>query len=235
MGEIILGDCLEVMKNIEDKSISLILTDLPFGMTKNEWDKKLSLDKLWEEYKKIIKDNGAILLFAKGVFAAELIMSNKEMYRYSYVWVKNKTTGHLNANRMPMQATEDILVFYKKLPVYNPQKTGGHSPVHAFYTRKSGSNYNQADKLTKGGGSTERYPSNVLYFNVAKNRKHPTEKPVELLEFLIRTYTNEGDVVLDSCCGSGSLAAACINVNRDFICIEKEEKFYNLSLARIME
>ena len=136
MGEIILGDCLEVMKNIEDKSISLILTDLPFGMTKNEWDKKLSLDKLWEEYKKIIKDNGAILLFAKGVFAAELIMSNKEMYRYSYVWVKNKTTGHLNANRMPMQATEDILVFYKKLPVYNPQKTGGHSPVCLLYTSR---------------------------------------------------------------------------------------------------
>jgi site-specific DNA-methyltransferase (adenine-specific) len=221
------------MKSINDKSVRLILCDLPFEMTQNEWDRKIPLEPLWNEYKRIIMDNGAILLFSKGVFTAELILSNKDMYRYKYTWVKNRATGHLNVNRMPMQATEDILVFYKNQPVYNPQKTEGHKPVNNFYTRHTGSNYGKADNCSSGGGSTERYPTDVLFYSVVNKPLHPTEKPVELLEFLIKTYSNEDDLVLDNCSGSGSLAEACMKTNRRFFCIEQDEEIYQKSVIRI--
>lgn len=233
INKLIHGDCLEAMKQIESKSVRLILCDLPFGMTQNDWDVKLPYESLWKEYKRIIMDNGAIILFAKGLFAAELMLSNSKMYRYKYTWVKNRATGHLNANKMPLQASEDLLVFYKKLPVYNSQKTSGHEPVHKFYTRHSGSNYNNADSCNVGGGSTERYPIDVLYYPVVSNPIHPTEKPVSLLEFLVKTYSNVGEMVLDNCSGSGSLAEACINTGRPYICIEKDTYFYELSLNRI--
>jgi len=231
--QIINGDCLKEMKLIEDKSVRLVLADLPFGITQNKWDKKLPLDQLWLQYKRIINKNGAIALFGKGIFTAELIMSNSKMYRYKYTWVKNRATGHLNANRMPLQSTEDILVFYKKLPVYHPQKTLNNKPVHKFYTRHSGTNYNPADIQSSGGGSTERFPTDVLYYPVVNKPLHPTEKPVPLLEFLIKTYSDEGDIILDNCSGSGSLAEACINVKRQYICIEKDRYFFEKSIERL--
>jgi DNA modification methylase len=233
INKIVLGDCLKEMKTIKDKSVRLILCDLPFGMTQNDWDKKIPLDPLWKEYKRIIMDDGAILLFAKGMFTAELMLSNPDMYRYKYTWVKNRATGHLNANRMPMQATEDILVFYKRQPIYNPQKSQGHKPVNNFYTRHTGSNYGKADNCSSGGGSTERYPTDILFYPVVNNPIHPTEKSVELLEFFIKTYSNENDLVVDNSSGSGSLAEACINTNRNFLCIEKEEEIFQKSVIRI--
>src|SRR5690606_33568674 len=186
------------------------------------WDQIIPFDKLWEQYNRIIKDNGAIVLTAVKPFSAMLIMSNPKMYRYDIIWRKNKSTGFLNAKKMPLRQHEEILVFYKKTPTYNPQKTTGHKPANSYTKHTSdGTNYGKTKTGISGGGQTDRYPTSVLDIKVMNNddpnKFHPTQKPVELFEWLIKTYTNEGDIVLDNCMGSGTTAVACLNTNRNYI------------------
>ncbi len=234
------GDCFELMEDIPDKSVDMILCDLPYHMTRNDWDYEMPLFELWGKYDRIIKDNGAVLLFAGGIFTFRLIESSFEFdvdWRYNLIWKKTTPTGFLNANRQPLRIHEDICVFYKKQPTYNPQKTIGHkrkasTAKHKENCKKT-TNYGE-HKLTTYD-STERFPTSVLEFATDKQKGsfHPTQKPVALLEYLIKTYTNEGDVVLDNCMGSGSTGVACINTNRDFIGIELDEKYFNIAKQRI--
>ena len=223
-------DCLEGMNRIEDKSIDMILCDLPYGTTQNKWDSVIPLDKLWNHYNRIIKDNGAIVLTAQTPFDKILGCSNIEMLKYEWIWQKSQGTGHLNAKKMPLKNHENILVFYKKIPLYNPQFTKGKS-----YTCKSGSgssNYNaQKSVITINNGL--RYPLSVIYFENNKDKLHPTQKPVELFEYLIKTYTKEGDIVLDNCMGSGTTAIACMNTNRNYIGFEIDKGYYDIILERI--
>lgn len=231
------GDCVELMKEIEDKSVDMILCDLPYGTTaRNKWDIIIPFDKLWEQYERIIKDNGAIVLTSQQPFTSKLIMSNEKLFRYEWIWEKTTATGHLNAKKMPMKAHENIIVFYKKLPTYNPQKTKGHEPVHNYTKyQDDGTNYGKTQVGISGGGSTERYPRSVQTFSTDKQKEalHPTQKPVALFEYLIKTYTNEGEIVLDNCIGSGTTAIACMNTNRNWIGIEMEEEYVNLANDRI--
>ncbi|UTZ35030.1 site-specific DNA-methyltransferase (plasmid) [Vibrio campbellii] len=229
------GDCLELMASIPDHSVDMVLADLPFGTTKQEWDKIIDMPLLWSQYQRIVKPNGAIVLFAKPPFDKVLACSNLHDYRYDWIWEKSRATGHLNSSRMPLQAHENICVFYHRQPLYNPQKTTGHKPVNAFYTRKSGACYGDADSVTSGGGSTERHPRSILRYPPVPNkgRLHANQKPVELLENLILTYTNEGDVVLDNTMGSGSTGEACFNTNREFIGIEKTPAIYEKAQRRL--
>lgn len=242
------GDCLRLMKTIPSKSIDLILCDLPYGTTRNKWDSVLNLDILWADYYRIIKDNGAILLFAQTPFDKVLGVSNLRNLRYEIIWQKTAPTGFLNAKKMPMKAHENILVFYKKLPTYNPQMTKGHPrKVTSKSSRKrsverhqskaevSATNYNSYGESQVGYDSTERYPLSVQVFakDQQKENYHPTQKPVALLEWLIKTYTNEGDLVLDNCMGSGSTGVACVNTNRNFIGMELTEQYFDIANERI--
>ncbi|WP_397548128.1 DNA-methyltransferase [Rossellomorea marisflavi] len=221
------------MAKIQNKSIDMILCDLPYGVTnQNKWDQIIPFDKLWEQYNRIIKDNGAIVLTAVKPFSAMLIMSNPKMYRYDIIWKKNKSTGFLNAKKMPLRSHEEILVFYKKLPTYNPQKTEGHKPANTYTKNTSdGSNYGRTKTGISGGGQTDRYPTSIIDIKVMNNddpdKWHPTQKPVELFEWLIKTYTDEGDLVLDNCMGSGTTALACINTGRNFIGFELDTEYHN--------
>ena len=284
MIKLIKGDCLEEMKNIPDKSIDMILCDLPYGTTRIKWDniipledfisvyinkkrvnisrenwllyninklKEYDIDKinkyfetnkkegLWSIYNRIIKDNGVIVLFAQTPFDKVLGCSNLKMLRYEWIWEKTQATGFLNANKMPLKAHENILVFYKKLPTYNPQKTQGHTPIHSYTKYISTQNntelYGEMKKEISGGGETDRFPRSVQIFASDKQKEHlhPTQKPVALLEYLIKTYTNENETVLDNCMGSGSTGVACLNTNRNFIGIEKDEKYFNIAKKRI--
>lgn len=230
------GNCLEVMKEIPDKSIDMILCDLPYGTTQNKWDSVIALEPLWEQYERVIKDNGAIALFAQTPFDKVLGASNLKLLKYEWIWEKTTATGHLNAKKMPMKAHENILIFYKKLPTYNPQKTSGHSPVHSYTKyQDDGSNYGKTKVGITGGGSMERYPRSVQSFKTDKQKSalHPTQKPVKLLEYLIKTYTNPDETVLDNAMGSGSTGVACINTGRHFIGIEIEESYFNIAKKRI--
>lgn len=234
------GDCLEVMKDIEDKSISLIICDLPYGVTaRNKWDEVIPFDKLWEQYERIIKDNGAIILTAQQPFTTNLIMSNPKLFRYTLVWEKTTPTGFLNANKMPLRSHEDIVVFYKKLPTYNPQKTTGHkrkvSKAEHKVNGKMSTNYGDFKKTTYD--STERYPTSVLTFSTDKQKCaiHPTQKPLKLWEWLILSYSNENDLILDNCSGSFTTAVACDNLKRKWICIEKEKEYCEAGKNRINE
>ena len=225
------GDCLELMKNISDKSIDLILCDLPYGTTQNKWDTVIPFDKLWEQYNRIIKDNGAILLFSQMPFGANLIMSNPKMFRYEWVWEKDNGTGFLNAKKMPLKKHENILVFYKHLPTYNPQMREGFNPYYNVRKNPDSSNYGDY-KATPSSSDGTRYPIDIIKFNRDKGL-HPTQKPVALLEYLIKTYTNEGDTVLDNCMGSGSTGVACKNTNREFIGMELDEKYFKVACERL--
>lgn len=234
------GDCLEIMKTMPDKSIDMILCDLPYGETANKDDIRIDFKDLWLNYNRIIKDNGAIVLFGQGLFFIDLINSNRKMFRYDLVWDKVLTSGFLNAKRMPLRRHEQIAVFYKKLPTYNPQFTQG-KPLHSkgvSYKNKEIKNqnygkFNHTDDNRKG--STEKYPTSIV--TVQKPHpsiaKHRTEKPVALLEYLIKTYTNEGELVLDNCMGSGSTGVACRNTNRRFIGIEKDKEIFECVKDRI--
>ena len=226
------GDCLELMKNIPDKSIDMILCDLPYGITANKWDTVIPFDKLWEQYKRIIKDNGAILLFSQMPFGASLIMSNPKMFRYEWIWEKNQGVGFLNAKKMPLRKHENILVFYKHLPTYNPQGLIKlDEPIQEEgRANRTGKNYGVADKsfIT----THKNYPTDIITFSKDAGY-HPTQKPVDLLEYLIKTYTNEGDVVLDNCMGSGSTGVACKNTNREFIGMELDEEYFKIACERI--
>lgn len=225
MIELLHGNCLDLLPQIEEKSIDMIFADLPFGVTQQNWDEVIDLKSLWNQYLRVIKDDGAILLFAKPPFDKLLANSKLSIYRYDWIWEKTRATGHLNANKMPLQAHENICVFYKKQPVYTPQKTDGHKAVNKFYTRKSGKCYGSADKVGSGGGSTERFPRTVLkYPPVAnKERRHSNQKPLPLLTHLIKTYSNAGDTILDNTMGSGSTGEACLMTGRKFIGMELEE------------
>ena len=235
------GDCLELMKDIPDKSVDMIFTDLPYGTTHCKWDSIIPLDELWTHYKRIIKDNGAILLFAQTPFDKVLGSSNLQMLKYEWIWEKTQATGHLNAKKMPMKAHENILVFYKKLPTYNPQMTEGHTPIHSYTKYISTQNnteiYGRMNREISGGGETTRYPRSVLTFASDKQtcHLHDTQKPLALCEYMIKTYTNENEIVLDSCMGSGTTGVAALKHNRKFIGIEKEEKYYEVSKNRIIQ
>ena len=228
------GDCLEIMNKIPDKSIDMILCDLPYGTTKNKWDSVIDLELLWIQYKRIIKDNGCIALFAQQPFATVLGSSNLKMLKYEWIWQKDNATGFLNSKKMPLKIHENVLIFYKKPPIYNPQMRLGFKP----YTCKQGghsSNYGDYTEghLTKSEG--ERYPIDIIHFNRDKNKVHPTQKPIKLCEYLIKTYTNEMDIVLDNCMGSGTTGIACQNTNRHFIGIELDENYFNIAKQRLEE
>ena len=225
------GDCLEIMKDIPDKSIDMILCDLPYGTTKNKWDSVIDLNELWTGYERIIKDNGAIVLFSQMPFTAELTHSNLKLFKYEWIWEKDNGTGFLNAKKMPLKIHENILVFYKKLPTYNPQMRTGFKPYKCKQGRHS-TNYGLYEQghITESNG--ERYPIDIIEFK-KDSGLHPTQKPVALLEYLIKTYTNENDLVLDNCMGSGATGVACVNTNRNFIGIELSEEYYNIAKERI--
>lgn len=243
------GDCLEVMKDIPDKSIDMILCDLPYAQTQNPWDNIIPTDELWDAYTHIIKPNGAVVLFCRQPFSSKLVMSNTAWYKYSYVWCKNLKTGNLNARNRPMGSYEEVAVFYEHQPTYNPQK------ILRTYQQKSGNTKNSL--TTNYGKQKEEYtdrqsewlmpddvidgddiPFTALYYDCVHNssgKLHPTQKPVELLEYLIKTYTNEGDTVLDNCMGSGSTGVACINTNRNFIGMELDENYFHIAEERIRQ
>ena len=240
INKIYLGDCLELMpKHIEDKSIDMIFADLPYGTTQCKWDSVIDLPKLWSEYERVIKDNGVILLFAQTPFDKVLGSSNLKLLKYEWIWEKTQATGHLNAKKMPMKSHENILVFYKNLPTYNPQKTTGHKPVNS-YTKSikngtaDGEVYGKTG-IVSGGGNTDRYPRSVLTFASDKQKSclHPTQKPLALIEYMIKTYTNEGDLILDNTCGSGTTLLGAAKLKRNYIGIEKEEKYYNITIKRL--
>jgi site-specific DNA-methyltransferase (adenine-specific) len=228
------------MKDIPDKSIDCIITDLPFGQTqRNKWDVMIPFEPLWEQYKRITKENAAIILFGNGMFTAELMMSNRKMWKYNLIWEKTQPTGHLNAHRMPLRNHEDICIFYQKQPTYNPQKTTGH------IRKVSKAEHKKNCKMTTDYGehgfttydSTERYPKSVWKFakDTQKSALHPTQKSLALIEELVKTYSNKDDVILDSCMGSGTTGVAALNLDRKFIGMELDENYFNIAEKRIKE
>lgn len=229
-------DAFKGMQKIPDKSIDCILCDLPYETTQNKWDKMLPLDKLWEEYERIVKDNGVIILTAQPPFDKILAVSNLKLFRYEWIWGKTHATGFLNAHKMPLKAHENILIFYKKLPKFFPQKTEGHDPVHYYKKHTSdGGNYGKTKKGITGGGSTERFPLDILIFSKDTPKIHPTQKPVALFEYFIRSYTEEGDIILDNCMGSGTTAVAAEKLRRNWIGFEIESKYVELTRKRVEE
>lgn len=228
------GDCLELMHQIDNKSIDMILCDLPYGTTACKWDSVIPFEPLWAHYKRIIKENGAIVLTASQPFTSALVMSNIKMFRQEVIWEKDNATGFLDARRKIMKIHESVLIFSHKRTVYNPQMREGRP-----YTIKSGgcSNSVTKDENIKSGGHItvnkgERFPVSVLKFN-SERGYHPTQKPVALFEYLIKTYTNEGELVLDNCAGSGTTGIACKNTNRNFILMEKDSRYFEIAKNRI--
>ena len=232
--ELMLGDCLEQMNNIPDGSIDMILTDLPYGMTRNAWDTIIPFDEMWEQFYRVSKINAAIVLHGMQPFTSKLIMSNQKDFKYCLVWDKHLVTGFLNAKKQPMRQHEDIAVFYRKQCVYNPQMTKGKMQVKNKGNSMS-TNYGHFKKIPYK--SDTHYPKTIIskYPKVKYKDGHPTQKPVGLLEYLIKTYTNEGDTVLDACMGSGSTGVACINTGRRFIGIEKDAVWFERAEKRINE
>jgi len=233
------GDCLELMKQIPDESIDLILCDLPYGTTaRQEWDVMIPLDLLWESYNRIIKLKGNVILTAIEPFRTKLIISNIKNFRYDLIWEKNYSTGFLNANKQPLRKHESILVFYKKFGVFNPQKTSGHTPVHPCKRTDKSNTYGEVNSVYNEGGSTERFPTSILKINNINNnsdkRLHPSQKPIELMEYLIKSYSNENALILDNCMGSGTTCLAAKNLGRNYIGIDKNEDYCNISLKRLI-
>ena len=231
------GDCLELMKDIPDKSIDMILCDLPYGTTSCKWDVIIPFDKLWEQYNRIIKDNGAIVLFGSEPFSSKLRMSNLKNYKYDWKWLKSRKTGFQMVRKRPLKCYEDILVFYKKQPIYhNTELIKVEKPINSYRKNGKGGTLLNTIKCQKGRiQEYTNYNKDTLCFNNEHNINafHPTQKPVALLEYLIKTYTNEGDTVLDNCMGSGSTGVASINTNRNFIGIELDENYFNIAKERI--
>jgi site-specific DNA-methyltransferase (adenine-specific) len=235
-------DCLEGMKLIPDSSIDMILCDLPYGTTACKWDTIIPFDKLWGQYKRVIKDNGAIVLTASQPFTSTLVNSNLEIYRYNWVWQKDKPTNFALANKQPMKYHEDICVFYKKQPTYNkqmiPRSEGGKSRCKTTVNH-SNRKVQGTDRVYSNGETKYsedlKNPSTVIYFDTGRRQDlmHPTQKPVSLFEYLIKTYTNENEIILDNCMGSGTTAVACLKNNRRFIGFETESKYIEVANQRI--
>ncbi len=235
--KVIQGDCLEVMKDIPDGSVDMILCDLPYGTTACKWDTIIPFEPLWEQYKRIIKDNGAIVLFSSQPFTTDLINSNRNNFRYQWIWDKKNKTGIYMCKKRPLKQFEDILVFYSKQPVYNPQMIEGKFRNKKITSKKVFDTYGKSETIKEiDNFNNLYYPSNILEFSNAGNMRdkvHPTQKPVALFEYLIKTYTNEGDLVLDNCAGSGTTGVACQNTNRNYILIEKEPEYVDIINKRL--
>lgn len=229
------GDCLELMNDIPEKSVDCIITDLPYGTTQCKWDTIIPFEPLWKQYNRIIKDNGAIVLFGTEPFSSHLRLSNLKNYKYDWIWDKVKGTGFLNAKRQPMRNHELISVFYKKQCTYNPQKTYGHKMKKSYRSKDLQTDVYGEMKNDYTYESTERYPRSIQVFSTDTQNSslHPTQKPVALIEYLIKTYTNEGELVFDSCMGSGTTGVACINTNRRFIGIELDNNYFKIAKERI--
>jgi DNA modification methylase len=238
--EILLGDCLELMKDIPDKSIDMILCDLPYGTTACKWDTVIPFEPLWEQYERVIKDNGAIVLFGQEPFSSNLRSSNFKLYRYDWIWEKDNHTNFLNIKKQPAKRHELISVFYKKQPTYNPQMWEGkenHSVGNQIGKMVEREYLGGKFALKETRKSNLKYPISILRFKGEGRGKavHPTQKPVALFEYLIKTYTNEGELVLDNAAGSGTTAIACLKTKRQFIVMEKEQKYYDIILKRIAD
>lgn len=233
------NDCLKVMPNIPDKSIDMILCDLPYGVTSMKWDCLIPFEDLWNQYNRIIKDNGIIVLFSSGLFTIDLINSNRKMFKYKLIWKKNVPTGMSSAKYRPMKYYEEICIFAKNKTTYNPimkPRVGIGKDCYNYDHYCNPNNHINLGKQKRRYDPDYVQPSDVIEFNVVPNRKgklHSTQKPVDLLEYLIKTYTNEGNIVLDNCMGSGSTGVACINTNRNFIGVEIETDYFNIAKDRI--
>lgn len=236
---LMLGDCLDLMRDIPDGSVDLVLTDPPYGTTQCKWDAVIPFDAMWANVKRVLKRNGAAIFTASQPFTSALVMSNAAEFSQELVWRKNKASGHLNAKRRPLTAHENILLFCSGPFTYNPQKTSGHRPANFAKRKKPTQVYGAQVATEYAGGNTDRYPTTVLDFAVVNNdgtgegRFHPTQKPVEMMEWLIRTYTNEGETVLDFTMGSGTTGVACVNTGRNFIGIERDEGYFKIAQSRI--
>ena len=230
------GECLELMRIIESNSIDMILCDLPYGTTKNSWDHCIDPKLLWEAYDHIRKPNAAVVLFGQDKFTASMMLFRQDIHRYNWIWEKGRPSGFLNGNKMPLRSHEDIMVFYDKLPVYHPQTTLGkfNHPRGQRAALQQNNNYGKFNGIDTGKGSGEKLPKSVLYFDKPHPPVHPTQKPIDLLRYLIRTYTNKGALVLDNCIGSGSTAIACVKEDRAFIGIEKNPKYVKLATSRLI-
>ncbi|MEK4970695.1 site-specific DNA-methyltransferase [Cytobacillus sp. FSL R7-0696] len=237
-------DCIEGMRMIPDKSIDMILCDLPYGTTSAKWDSVIPFEPLWAEYQRIIKDNGAIVLTAAQPFTSALIMSNTKQFRYQWYWNKNKVTGFANAKKQPLRNVEDVVVFYKKLPTYNPQGIIRVNKIKRNGVSVGGETLRSDIEASAGKGSLRtagaeytqeftNYPRQTLYVKCESKTVHPTQKPSELFEYLIRTYTNEGEIVLDNCMGSGTTAVAATQLNRNFIGFETEPQYVEIANQRL--
>ena len=237
------GDCLELMEGVKSHSVDLILTDLPFGTTASNWDKIIDFSKLWQEYERLITDQGAIVLFSSGAFTNKLVNSNSALYRYKWVWVKNRVSNYLNARNRPMTKYEEICVFSKGITAntknkklkmnYYPQ---GLKPVYRVHHDSPERSSSLSGKRPGHRSTIQRwtgYPNDVLFFNCVSKKSHPNQKPIDLLEYLIKTYTNEGMTVLDNTMGSGSTGVACVNTNRNFIGMELDDKYFKIAKGRI--
>ncbi len=231
---VICGDCLEVMRGMDDNSVDLVLVDLPYGCTQNEWDIQISLPMLWESYHRIAKENAPVILTATQPFATDIINSNRSEFHYDIIWYKPLGTGHLNCNRMPMRNHEHILVFYRKLPTYNPQKTIGKMRTKGSTKGNTTTNYGDFKGVTSHNNTY--HPQSVVEFSNGdrtKENEHPTQKPVSLMAYLIQTYSNEGDLILDNTFGSGTTGVAAVRMGRHFIGIEINPDYCKIAEKRI--
>lgn len=230
-------DCLLGMAALKKESVDMVLCDLPYGMTQNTWDVPIEPKALWEKYKHAIKPTSAVVLFGSQPFSSQIVVSNPQDFRYSLVWEKNKFSNFLDAKRKPMKIHEDILIFYRKQPVYNPQYTYS-TPYKRWNTQKAvdkQTNYNKHNKNVAESKDGRRLPTSILRFNRVERPQHPTQKPVDLCSWLIETYTNPGQVIMDNCMGSGTTAIACVETKRSFVGFEMDEKYYKVSKERVME
>lgn len=231
------ADCFDAMRLLPDGCVDMILCDLPYGTTQNKWDSVLPLDTLWKEYWRMIKPNGAVVLTAAQPFTSALVMSQPQFFKYDWMWSKVRVTGHLNAKKMPLREHESVCVFYRNLSLYNPQMTKGEKHVRGprGKSKIATTNYGEfLDDSTRSYESDEYYPTSIIEFRSDMQPIHPTQKPVALFEYLIRTYTNPGEIVLDNTAGSGTTAVAARNTGRRWICMERDETYFNAANARLV-
>lgn len=231
---VLYGDCLLVLRELPSGCVDLVINDLPYGKTAADFDVPIDLVSMWKQLLRVAKTNAAFLFTAQQPFSSDLVTSNRKLYRYNWIWEKTMATGFLNAKRMPLVAHEEVLVFYRKLPKYNPQKTKGHIRKTTKRKGQSSENYNRNKVCVSTYDSTERYPRSVLRFahDKQKNNLHPQQKPVKLIEYMIRTYSDRGELVLDICAGSGTTGEACMNAERDFLLIENDAHFFEVCIER---